>query len=891
MDELAKTFDPQGVEGRLYQTWMERGYFRAPVEPGRPRFCVTIPPPNVTGELHMGHALQHAVHDLIVRRKRMQGYNTLCLPGTDHASIGTSVKIEQALREEGLTRWDLGRERYLERAWEWTRKYGGTILKQLQALGCSYDWSRTRFTLDDAYYRAVMTTFVECYNQGWIYRGKRVMNWCPTCQTVVSDLEVEHKEVAANLWHIRYPRADGSGSVTVATTRPETMLGDTAVAVRPGDERYAAQVGRIFTLPLVGREIPMVADHYVDASFGTGVVKVTPAHDPNDFEIGRRHQLDAVQVIGPDGRMTEATGAYAGLDRFEARRRVLAALEQQGLLEKVEPYTHSVGHHDRCKTMLEPLLSEQWFMRMEELAAKALAAVREGRVTVIPERFGPMLEEWLANVRDWCISRQLWWGQRIPVYTCDACGHQFAAVDPPSACPECGGGVRQDEDVLDTWFSSAIWPHATLGWPEQTPELEYFYPTDLMITGRDILFLWIARMVMTGEQFMGREPFEDVLIHATVMTAEGKRMSKSLGTGVDPLELLGLYGADTLRFALTSLVTETQDIRFKITWREGGTAAAGESDEIDRAEQCEAARNFCTKLWNISRFVRTNLGDPPPPLRAPGDLWEEELTLADRWILSRLTATVTAVDSALDEYRLGEASWLLYHFVWDDLADWYVELAKPRLREPAAGVIDVRVPLLAVLETTLRLAHPFLPFITEEVWQALPGTGESLMIAPYPEPAPELRNEEAERGMASVIEVTRAIRNLRNELQVPVRETVEVLLRGGELGAEERAYVEQMARARLVEDALPEPHVHTPAAGMEVVMGLANMLDPKAENERVRKQLAEIETDLAKLRGRLANEQFLQKAPPEQVEKARRQLDELLERKAALEQRLRLFGG
>jgi valyl-tRNA synthetase len=894
MHELQKTYDARAVERRWYDHWLEKGYFSAPVEPGRRRFCITIPPPNVTGELHMGHALQHAVHDLIVRRKRMQGFNTLCLPGTDHASIGTSVKIEAALREEGRSRWDLGREQYVERAWEWTRKYGGAIERQLRALGCSYDWSRMRFTLDEGYYRAVLTAFVRCYEQGWIYRGRRVLNWCATCQTVVSDLEVQHREVAASLWHIRYPRADGSGSVTVATTRPETMLGDTAVAVRPGDARYEPHLGRPFRLPLVGREIPMIDDRYVDASFGTGVVKVTPAHDPNDFEIGRRHDLPAVEVIGADGRMTAAAGEFAGLETGAARLRVLEALQREGLLEKTEPYTHAVGHHDRCGTMLEPLLSEQWFMKMQDLAVPALAALGEGpgsvpRVRFSPERFRPMVVEWLQNIRDWCLSRQLWWGQRIPVYTCEACGRELAAVEPPAACPQCGGALRQDPDVLDTWFSSALWPFATLGWPDATPDLAYFYPTDLMITGRDILYLWIARMVMMGERFMGAEPFREVLVHATVMTAEGRRMSKSLGTGVDPMELVGLYGADATRFALTSLVTETQDIRFKLEWKEGGSAAASDTDTIRRAEQCESARNFCTKLWNISRFTLMNLGHDPPPARPLAELLSGDLELADSWILSRFSAAAATVNDAIDRYALGEASWALYHFIWDDLADWYLELAKPRLRERGESV-DVREPLIAVLEATLRLAHPFLPFLTEEVWQALPGSGDSIMIAPYPEAAPELRDPDAEARMARVIEVSRALRNLRAEMQVPPRQEVEVFLQGVALADRDRHYIEQAARAQIVGQPPSPPVVASAAAGIEIAMGLTNMLDIGAEVARAKKELDEVNQNQARVKARLANPQFLARAPAAEVQKQRDLEAQLLERRDALEERLRLFG-
>lgn len=940
--ELSKTYEPKDVEERRTRFWMDRGCFAAPVKPGTPAYCVTIPPPNVTGELHMGHALQHAIHDLVIRRKRMQGFNALCLPGTDHAGIATQMKVEQALRAEGLNRWDLGRDAFLDRAREWTLKYGGTILGQLQALGCSYDWSRTRFTLDEfaseggdtstwglgrlyeqtGYARAVLTAFVHFFEQGWIYRGERIVNWCPQCQTVVSDLEVEHRELASHLWHLRYPAPDGGEGLVVATTRPETMLGDTGVAVSPSDERYAGLVGKKVLLPLMEREIPVVADHHVDAAFGTGAVKVTPAHDPNDWDIAQRHPelLPPVQVIDDRGGMAPAAGAYAGLSREEARRRVVSDLKERGLLVKIEEYTHSVGHHDKCGTVIEPLLKLQWFASMRDLADKALAAIRERRVTFTPERFTQSELDWLENIRDWCVSRQLWWGHRIPLWYCPACdpgvsqgaaglrvgenAQPVASVERPAACPRCGAtDLEQDPDVLDTWFSSALWPHATLGWPKQTPELEYFYPTDLMITGRDILYLWVARMIMTGEEFQGKEPFREVLVHATVLTEDGKRMSKSLGTGVDPLELIRLYGADATRFGLTSLVTESQDIRFKMQWESGGKSASGPDDRLAKAEQIEQMRNFCTKLWQISRFVLMNMGDHPPPLQLPIETlspqnwgagganselgtWNSELELADRWILSRFAAASAAVNDALDRYALGEASWTLYHFVWDELADWYLELAKPRLRGEDAQT--VRAVLLGVLEATLRLAHPFLPFITEEIWQSLPGVPAdgALMLAAYPGAHPELRDEEAEARMNAVMEVTRAIRNLKAELGVPLQ-TVDVAILGD--GNLELPYIEQSARARVTRTRPEGQAVHQMVAGVEVALAVAGVVDPAQESARIRKELEQVGKELRGVEGKLSNEQFLSRAPAEIVEKQRRIREELAERQGKLEERLRLF--
>ncbi len=981
--EISKTYEPKEVEPKQYEFWRNRDYFTAKVDPAKQPFSLTIPPPNVTGELHMGHALQHTIHDLIVRRKRMQGFNVMCLPGTDHAGIATQMKVDQALRAQGLDRRDMGREKFLGHAREWTLKYGGTILRQLQALGCSYDWSRTRFTLDEfveegpqtadwalgklytrsGYARAVLTAFVKFYEKGWIYRGERIVNWCPQCQTVVSDLEVEHRELQSNLWHFRYPGADGGEGVVVATTRPETMLGDTGVAVAPSDTRYTDLVGKKVVLPLMEREIPVVADHHVDASFGTGAVKVTPAHDPNDWDIAQRHPelMPPIQVIGDTGAITEAAGAYAGLSRQEARKKVVADLDARGLLVKIEPHTHAVGHHDKCGTVIEPLLKLQWFAACRDLADQALAAIRAGRVDYTPERFRQMEIDWLEGIRDWCVSRQLWWGHRIPLWYCLQCDSGVSrlskgalqvgsdvkpipSVEKPDTCPHCGGSeMEQDPDVLDTWFSSALWPHATLGWPEATDDLGYFYPTDLMITGRDILYLWVARMIMTGEEFLDKEPYRQVLVHATVMTEEGQRMSKSLGTGVDPLELIRLYGADATRFGLASLVTDSQDIRFKMRWKSGGIKATGPDDELARAEQIEQMRNFCTKLWNVSRFVLMNLGDsqgsgaggqgsgagdqgpgvrgqgpgailgdqrlglllrewnpgtqnselgtsePQPPAPNPQHPTSgPQLELADRWILSRFAAASAAVNDALDRYSLGEASWVLYHFLWDEFADWYVELAKPRLRSEDPTL--VREVIVAVLEAFLRLAHPFLPFITEEIWQALPGTDpkSALIVQPYPGALAELRDEEAEARMDAMIEVTRAIRNLKAELGVPLQ-TVDVSVMGD--GHLETAYVEQMAKARISRERPEGQAAHTVAAGMEVAVAVAGLVDVSAEQARIRKELDGVAKDLKGVESKLSNEQFLSRAPADIIEKQRRIQQELLEKRAKLEERLQLFAG
>ncbi len=764
---MDKQYDPKQVEGKWYEFWQSRGYFRLTPKaerPEAPAYCITIPPPNVTGSLHMGHALQHSIHDCIARWRRLRGDRVLVVPGTDHAAISTNMKVEQMLADEGISRHDLGREKFLERCWEWTRKYGGQIIEQLKALGCSYDWDRTRFTLDEEYYRGVQQAFVHFHERGWLYRGHRVVNWCPTCDSTVSDLEVEHRDSEGKLWHIMYPLADGEGGIVVATTRPETMLGDTAVAVHSEDPRYIRFHGKQVILPLMNRRIPVIRDNIlVDPSFGTGAVKVTPAHDMNDFEAGVRNELPSVVVIGTDAHMTAEAGPYAGLDRYEARERVVADLHAQGLLVKVEDYGYSVGRHDRCHTVLEPLLSEQWFLRMAELARMALDVIEDGKVQVryVPDRFRGYTIEWLQNLRDWNISRQIWWGHRIPAYFCQQCAHIMVQLEAPSTCDKCGGAVRQDEDTLDTWFSSALWPFAVLGWPDeaklQESIAEGVYPTSLMITARDILYLWIVRMIMTSLDFTGDVPFRDVLVHATVLDIEGRRMSKSLGTGVDPLELIANYGSDATRFSLLFQCAADQDIRF------------GE-------ERTEMARNFCNKIWNASRFVLMNLGDGFRPSGDAPAAIQTEGSLAERWILSRYHIMVGAVDEALSHYEMADATRALYTFFWSEFCDWFVEASKPAIQQGGAAADRIRQTLWFILEGTLTVLHPFMPFISEEIWQQLPGIGDALIASHWPKLEAAWRDEPSERAFGTVMQVVSAVRKLRADQQVAPAQRVAIKL-------------------------------------------------------------------------------------------------------------------
>lgn len=878
-DTLPKVYDPQAVEPKWYEYWTERGYFHAEIDPSKPTYSITIPPPNITGSLHIGHALCYTIQDVLGRWKRMQGFNTLILPGTDHAGIGTQNVVEKALAKEGLTRHDLGREKFVERVWEWREQYGGTIINQFKRMGYAFDWDRLRFTMDEGYADAVLEEFVRWFDAGLIYRGVRVINWCPRCHTAISDIEVEYEEVAGHLWHIDYPLEDGSGVITVATTRPETMLGDTAIAVNPDDQRYTGMIGKNAVLPIMGRSIPIIADMHVDPEFGTGAVKVTPAHDPNDFEIGVRHKLPSVIVIGTDGSMTDEAGRFAGTDRYAAREAVVEELRGNDLLVREEEYLHSVGTCARCGSTIEPLLSEQWFAKMSEIAQPAIDVVKEGRVRFVPERYAGTYTEWMENIRDWCISRQLWWGHRIPVWKCLDCGEYTAAKTTVEACKVCGSkNVEQDPDVLDTWFSSALWPFATMGWPKQTPELQGFYPTSVLVTARDIIYLWVSRMIMTSLYFLDEIPFKDVYIYATVLNEQGQRMSKSLGTGIDPLDTIDKYGADALRFALIQQTGKNQDMRFS-------------------ESRVEAIRNFGNKIWNISRFVLLSLDlDAGIPTAPPS----EKLRLEDRWILSRLQDTIASVNTGLGNYDMDDAARALYEFLWNEYADWYIEMAKPRLRGDESSV--VKYVLYTVLETSMRLMHPIMPFITEQIWQSIPHAGESIMMAKYPEADESLRDASAEAQVGVIMEIVRAIRNLRAESGITPDKKVEcaIVPKTGDAkeaveGGQESIRI--LAKVSKLDIATESPatgetkyvSAHLPAA--DVYIPLAGLVDVDKEIARITSDLAGVEKELARSAGKLSNEQFLSKAAPAVVEKERRIAQELTEKRGKLQERLSTLRG
>ncbi len=743
--ELAKTYDPQEVEDRIYDFWLQGGYFHAERDPEKKPYTIVIPPPNITGQLHMGHALDETLQDILIRWRRMQGYAALWLPGTDHASIATEAKIVEMLRKEGVDKQALGREAFLEKAWEWKAQYGGRIVEQLKKLGSSCDWERERFTLDEGCSRAVREVFVRLYEKGLIYRGERIINWCPHCRTSISDAEVEFEEKNGHFWHLRYPFKDGSGYLELATTRPETMLGDTAVAVHPEDERYQSLIGKMLVLPLVGREIPVIADEYVEQDFGTGVVKITPAHDPNDFEVGLRHQLEVINVMNEDGTINENGGAYQGMEALDARKAIVKALEEQGYLIKVEDIRHNVGTCYRCGTVVEPRVSEQWFVKMEPLAKPAVEVVKEKKIRFIPERMEKTYFNWMDNIKDWCISRQLWWGHRIPAWYCPSCGETVVAKETPECCPHCGcADLRQDEDTLDTWFSSALWPFSTLGWPEQTEDLAYFYPTNTLVTGYDIIFFWVARMIFSGLEHMGQAPFDTVFFHGLVRDAQGRKMSKSLGNGIDPLEVIAQYGADALRFTLITGISPGNDTRFS-------------------TEKVESSRNFANKIWNASRFILMNIDGHDVPNSLP-----VELSMEDQWILDSFNRVVGEVNENLEHFELGIAAQKLYDFIWDQFCDWYIELAKIRLNgEDKAAAQQVRQVLVWVMSRTLALLHPFMPYITEEIWQALPHEGEALATAAYPSYREELVFTEKAQQMESIMNAVRAVRNRRSEMNVP----------------------------------------------------------------------------------------------------------------------------
>jgi valyl-tRNA synthetase len=917
-EKLAKTYDPGAMEEKWYGFWEQNGFFNADINGDKPAYCITIPPPNVTGELHMGHAIQHAIHDLVVRWKRMQGYETLCLAGTDHAGIATQMKVEQELIEtEGKNRYDVGREVMLERIWRWKEKYGDAIYRQLRKLGASYDWRRERFTLDEDYVEAVLEAFARFQGHGWIYRGTRMINWCPQCRTVISDLETEERELAGHLWHIRYPANAGGPDVVVATTRPETMLGDTAVAVHPGDARWSQAIGLEVELPLIDRAIAIVADDYADPELGSGAVKVTPAHDPNDYEIGQRHQLEQIQVIGFDGVMTEAAGRFAGMDRYACRKAVVAALAEQGLLVKIEDHQHAVPHHDKCGTVIEPLPMEQWFMDMKALAQKAKPVLERQEINYVPDRFRHYAIEWLDNIRDWALSRQIWWGHRIPAWYCLGCSGDglipmgglerdqalregsfrvsvaagakpVVSVTQPQHCPDCGGvDWVQDPDVLDTWFSSALWPFATLGWPQRSEDLDYFYPTDLMITARDILYLWVLRMAMTSLECREQIPFKTVLVHPTILTKDGRRMSKSLGTGLNPLDLVDLYGADATRYSLLAQAGAVQDVRFD---------ADIEDNKVQASASAEAGRNFANKLWNATRFVLMNIEGYQPGEYPRGEL-------ADRWIWSRLQVTVREITEHLETYRFSDLTRAIYDFVWRDYCDWYLELAKVRLQGDDKGArLAVQHSLVAVLDTALRLLHPIMPFITETLWQALPRAeaGQSIIVADWPIADDALVDAEAETQMQRLQEIVTAVRVIRGEMNVPPAKHIDVLIAvsSPEVAASLRdvePYIALLSRAESVEIGLglaqPPASGSAVTSAAEIFVPLEGLIDLEAERQRLEKEIAKFTGLLKGLEGKLANENFVSKAPAEVVARERQRQAEYRENFEKLQSSLQLITG
>lgn len=848
--ELSKTYEPKQVEDRIYQTWMENGYFHAEVDEKKEPFTIVIPPPNVTGQLHMGHALDETFQDIIIRAKRMQGYNALWIPGTDHAGIATQIKVEEALRnEEGKSRYDLGREAFLERVWDWKAKFGSRITNQIKKLGCSCDWDRERFTMDEGCSKAVREVFVNLYNKGLIYQGNRIINWCPSCATALSDVEVEYSEQAGHFWHIKYPVKDSDEFVQIATTRPETLLGDTAVAVNPEDERYTHLVGKTLILPLVNREIPVIADEYVDKEFGTGCVKITPAHDPNDFEVGKRHDLEQIKIMNDDATIKFPGSKYDGMERYAARKEIVKDLEEAGLLVKTEEHSHNVGHCHRCSTTVEPMTSEQWFVKMEPLAKEAIKAVQNGETQFVPERFTKTYMNWMENVHDWCISRQLWWGHRIPAFYCQDCGETTVSKEDIHTCPKCGGTVKQEEDVLDTWFSSALWPFSTLGWPEKTKDLEYFYPTSVLVTGYDIIFFWVSRMIFSGLEHMGKAPFKHVYIHGLVRDSQGRKMSKSLGNGIDPLEIVDQYGADALRFTLATGNSPGNDMRFY-------------------TERVEASRNFANKIWNASRFVLMNLNIEDGNLPAP-----DKLKTEDKWILHRYNELVREVTENLDKYELGIAVQKLYDFIWDEFCDWYIELVKPRMFEEGEDNITAQHVLTYVLSNTLKLLHPFMPFLTEEIWQTLPHEGESIMISAFPTYREDLVNTRAEYEMTLIMDAIRGIRNIRSEMNVPPSKKSKLIVATSEeeiFGAGAK-FFEKLAGASEVlvqadKSGVPENAVTVVVNKAELCMPLDDLIDKEKELERLNKEKNRLEGEIKRVQGKLSNEGFLAKAPANLVE-------------------------
>ena len=848
---IAKNYNPSEFEDRIYKNWVEKGYFHAEVDSKKEPFTIVIPPPNVTGQLHMGHALDETLQDILIRYKRMQGYNALWVPGTDHAGIATQIKVEEQLRvNEGLTRYDLGYDAFLERVWDWKKHFGGRIINQLKKIGSSCDWDRERFTMDEGCSKAVREVFVNLYNKGLIYQGSRIINWCPHCITALSDAEVEHEEQAGHFWHIKYPVKDSDEFVTIATTRPETLFGDTAVAVNPEDERYKNLVGKTLLLPLTDREIPFIADEYVDKDFGTGCVKITPAHDPNDYEVGVRHNLEKIKVMNDDATMNEYAGKYCGMDRYECRKAMVADLEEMGLLEKVEDHTHNVGVCYRCGTSVEPIISKQWFVKMKPLAEPAIEAVKNGDTKFVPERFSKTYMNWMENVLDWCISRQLWWGHRIPAFYCDDCGKTTVSKEDITVCPHCGGKVHQDENVLDTWFSSALWPFSTLGWPEKTPELDYFYPTSVLVTGYDIIFFWVSRMIFSALEHTGKVPFKHVFIHGLVRDAQGRKMSKSLGNGIDPLEIIDKYGADALRFTLATGNAPGNDMRFYI-------------------ERVEASRNFANKIWNASRFTLMNLDIEENKLPDTNDL-----QLEDKWILSKYNTLCREVTENLDKFELGVAVSKLYDFIWDNFCDWYIELVKPRLfdKENPTGRTAQYV-LTYVLSNTMKLLHPFMPFITEEIWQHLPHSGESIVISDYPKYSESLCFPEEEKDMEIIMKAVSAIRLRRSEMNVPPSKKAKLIIVTDKQGifAEGKAFFEKLASAsetviQSTKDNIDKSAVNIVVEAAEIFIPMGELIDKDKELERLLAEKKRLEAEIDRVNKKLSNEGFVAKAPQKVID-------------------------
>ena len=867
MSELPKTYDPKSVEDKLYKFWVDSGFFHAEVNPDKKPYTIVIPPPNVTGQLHMGHAFDETLQDILIRTKRMQGYEALWMPGTDHAGIATQIKVEENLRkEEGLTRYDLGREEFLKRVWAWKDKFGSRIISQLKKLGTSCDWDRERFTMDEGCSKAVREVFVNLYNKGLIYKGHRIINWCPHCATALSDAEVEYETQPGKLWHIRYPLADGSGELVVATTRPETFMGDTGVAVNPNDERYKHLIGKTCILPIMNREIPIFGDEYVDMEFGTGCVKVTPCHDPNDFEMGQRHNLEQILVFNEDATVNANGGKYEGMDRYECRKAVVKDLEEGGYLVKIEDHEHNVGTCYRCGTTVEPMTSAQWFVKMAPLAKPAMDVVNEGKTKFVPDRFSKTYLRWMENVHDWCISRQLWWGHRIPAFYCDDCGEMTVSKTDVCTCPKCGGThIHQEEDVLDTWFSSALWPFSTLGWPDKTKELDYFYPTSTLVTGYDIIFFWVARMIFSGVEHMGETPFKTVYIHGLVRDAQGRKMSKSLGNGIDPLEVIDQYGADALRFTLATGNSPGNDMRF--------------SDE-----RVQASRNFCNKIWNASRFIQMNLTiDKDKAVELPSDL-----AIEDKWIISKFNTLVADVTRNIDQYELGLAAAKLNDFIWENFCDWYIEIAKTRLQ---TGDENVQKVLCYVLSGAMQLLHPFMPFITETIWQALPHEGPSVMVSAWPEYKDELHFAAEEAQMESLMDAVRAIRNRRAEMNVPPSKKAKVLIltEKKDTFSAGAGFFPKLAYASEIEliDAVPADAAKMASVvtgDAQIYMPMGDLIDFEAERARLGKEKSKVEADIDFVMKKLNNPKFVDKAPEKVVAAEREKAEKLREHLAQLEE-------